>query len=72
MLLCKSMKISDERIVEASVCLYAAPTAVMSFSMCYEYGFGAVDAFINCALGTITYTLVIPVLQVFTRKLYGV
>ena len=71
-LLCKALKISDERVVEASVCLYAAPTAVMSFSICFEYGFGAVDAFIDCAFGTITYTLVIPVLQIITRKLYGV
>ena len=70
-LLCKALKITDERTVEASVCLYASPTAVMSFSMCYEYGFGAVDAFIDCAFGTITYTLVIPVLQIITRKLYG-
>lgn len=70
-LLCKVLKITDERTVEASVCLYASPTAVMSFSICYEYGFGAVDAFIDCAFGTITYTLVIPVLQIITRKLYG-
>ena len=69
-LLCKALKISDEKIVEVSVCLYAAPTAVMSFSICYEYGFGAVDAFIDCAFGTITYTFVIPVLQIITRKLY--
>ena len=69
---CKLFGVESEEIAELSAGICASPAAVLSVVICDEYGFGTTEAAIDSIFGVFTGFLVIPLLQIICRKLYGV